>query len=51
MITKTAKRLVKIEQEIKAVRMSFWVGRITVDQAREEVWELEEERERLWALE
>ena len=49
MITKTAERLVNIEQEIKAVRSSFWNGKISHDQARKEIGELEDERGRLWA--
>ena len=51
MITKKARQLAKIEKDIKAVRLSFWVGKIMYGQAREEVEELEKERERLWALE
>ena len=51
MITKKARQLAKIEKDIKAVRISFWVGNIMLDQARAEVGKLEEERERLWALE
>ena len=49
--TKTARQLAKIEKDIKAVRLSFWNGNITLDRARKDIQELEEERERLWALE
>ena len=47
--TKTTRQLAKIEKEIKAVRSSFWNGKISHDQARKEIGELEDERDRLWA--
>ena len=51
MITKTASRLVNIEQEIRAVKELYFGNKISYNLANEEIKELELERERLWALE
>lgn len=51
MITKTASRLVNIEQEIRAVKELYYGNKISYSLANEEIQELEQERARLWALE
>ena len=48
-ITKTAERLVNIEQEIRAVKELYFGNKISYNLANEEIQELKDERERLWA--
>lgn len=49
MITKTASRLVNIEQEIRAVKELYFGNKISYNLAKVEIHELKDERERLWA--
>jgi predicted Zn-dependent protease len=51
MITKTAERLVEIEQEIKALTTAAITGEISHVTARYEIQKLSNEREGLWAAE
>ena len=51
MITKTAERLVEIERELGTVWVNHITGLISRTQANTAMQELEEEKERLWALE
>jgi len=51
MITKTARRLVDIEQEIRAIKQKYFENLISYRLAKKGIWYLEIERERLWALE
>ena len=48
-ITKTAERLVNIEQEIRAVKELYFGNKISYSLANVEISELKEERDRLWA--
>ena len=51
MITKTAERLVEIRHEIKDLARDAFAGKITYYTAVCKAQELDEEKERLWALE
>ena len=52
MITKTAERLIEIELKIRNLELaSIWADLSTYCLARDEIRDLEEEKERLWALE
>ena len=50
MITKTAQRLVDIEYEIGATWLQVHTGQISHQEGNETLQGLEDEKERLWAL-